>query len=340
MERLYQLALVLVAVGLTALGPSVGPVALVGAVACVIILAVSLARSRWQLRQRPDAVAVVESAAVSPVAEPDRPRLDPAALYGRPTQQARLLRQGAEAPAKQIEREAIQDDARQVSRTYRAMHRINGIDGTSTSDRVKMLERVIALQRRRDAYLDTWTVVVPQPGSFLSEHTAVWPSWLDAMAQDADVIAWQLDNEDSAPMVAARPPAQADPEGAEGTKHSLLERRAAVRDVRTSITDTMVSAEKDRDHGDSTYRNDAIASANVAASIVLEVADDDARRLVREWKTRFDTIQKGWKEGGPVDLYSDEQLPPGYPEPDWSELKRASAAALDRLGAVLRAMLS
>jgi len=69
------------------------------------------------------------------------------------------------------------------------------------------------------------------------------------------------------------------------------------------------------------------------------VADDESRRLVLDWKARFDAIQKGWKEGGLVGLYSNERKPPGYPEPAWTELRTAADAALGRLGAVLRDLM-
>jgi hypothetical protein len=120
---------------------------------------------------------------------------------------------------------------------------------------------------------------------------------------------------------------------------ALEERRTAVRSVREAITEAMTHAEDDREHGGDSDRSAAVAAANRACAVVHEVADEDARRLVLEWKSRFDAIQKGWKEGALVGMYSNERKPRGYPEPAWSELRGSADAALDRLGVVLRDLL-
>jgi hypothetical protein len=125
----------------------------------------------------------------------------------------------------------------------------------------------------------------------------------------------------------------------ESADRSLEERRTAIRSVRDAIIETMTRADDDREHGRDEARSSAVAAANRAGASVHEVADDDARRLVLEWKAPFDTIQKGWKEGGPMSLYSDGQLPRGYPDPAWSELRASADAAFDRLGVVLGEIL-
>jgi hypothetical protein len=117
------------------------------------------------------------------------------------------------------------------------------------------------------------------------------------------------------------------------------ERRTAVRDVRSAITDGMVSAEKERDHGADADRSAAIAAANRAAAIVSEVDDPECRRRVRASKTAFDAIPKGYQKdgrGGLVSIYGSERKPPGYPEPAWSALRELADEANDRLGAILR----
>ena len=119
---------------------------------------------------------------------------------------------------------------------------------------------------------------------------------------------------------------------------ALEERRTAVRAVREAITEAMTQADDDREHGRASSRSAAVAAANRAGAIVQEVADDDARRLVSEWKAAFDAIEKGWKEGG-TDLSETILYPRGYPEPAWSEMRGSADAALDRLGVVLRDLL-
>jgi hypothetical protein len=116
------------------------------------------------------------------------------------------------------------------------------------------------------------------------------------------------------------------------------ERRAAVRTVRDLLTETMENAEDDRERGRDESGRAALAAANRAGSVVHEIDDDAARRLVLEWKARFDSITKGWKKGNAsaLGMTSGE---PGYPEPDWSELKATYAAAVERLGAILRALM-
>ena len=114
------------------------------------------------------------------------------------------------------------------------------------------------------------------------------------------------------------------------------ERRATVRSVRDSVSNAMVSAETDREHGIDEAGMAAVASANRASSVVHEIADEEARHLVADWKSRFDAIPKGWKKRASVD--SRPEL--GYPEPAWTELKQAADAALDRLGSVLRKLLA
>lgn len=117
------------------------------------------------------------------------------------------------------------------------------------------------------------------------------------------------------------------------------ERRTAVRTVRDAVAEAMSAAEDDREHGKAAAQNAAIAAANRAGAVVPEVADDEARRLVLDWTGRFDAIQKGWRV--PHSRISSEAPlePEGYPEPQWSELRAAQRAALDRLGAVLRELM-
>lgn len=117
------------------------------------------------------------------------------------------------------------------------------------------------------------------------------------------------------------------------------ERRDAVRSVRDAISEAMTHAERDRMHGASDDRDAAIAAANRANAVAREVDDEGARDLVATWKGRFDAIPKGWKEAdGSGRAFGGDT--PGYPEPAWDELRVASHAALDRLGAVLRDLLS
>ncbi len=117
------------------------------------------------------------------------------------------------------------------------------------------------------------------------------------------------------------------------------EKRAALRAVRDALRDAMTSAEQDREHGGEDDRSRAMAAAQLASTTVHEVHDEDARRLVADWRQRFDAIPKGWKEGGLVGFYSDERKPLGYPEPAWTELRQAADAAHDRLGVLLRTLM-
>jgi len=125
----------------------------------------------------------------------------------------------------------------------------------------------------------------------------------------------------------------------EGGDRALEERRTAVRAVRTSLSDSMTHAEGDRENGRDADRDAAVAAANRASSVVHEMADDEARRLVLAWKAQFDAIQKGWKDGGYAGWVGEERKARGYPEPAWTELRGSADAALDRLGAVLRELL-
>lgn len=112
------------------------------------------------------------------------------------------------------------------------------------------------------------------------------------------------------------------------------ERRTAVRAVRDALSEAMTAAEDDREHGADESGRAAIVAANRANAIVHEIEDVDARRLVLEWKARFDSITKGWKKGNASALgYTSGE--PGYPEPAWTELKQSRDAALARLGEVL-----
>ena len=120
--------------------------------------------------------------------EPDR--LDPADVRNR------IIRQGAEAPQKQSERQAIQRDARQIAKSYRAMSRFHGIDNMDAAGRMGLLDRVMALQRRRDDYAAKWMVQLADPATITSLTPPVTPDWLEAMARDADAMVWQLDHED------------------------------------------------------------------------------------------------------------------------------------------------
>ena len=125
----------------------------------------------------------------------------------------------------------------------------------------------------------------------------------------------------------------------EGGDRALEERRTAVRAVRTSLSEAMTHAEGDRENGRDEERDSAVAAANTASSIVHEVSDDEARRLVVAWKGQFDAIPKGWKEGGYAGWAGELRNPVGYPEPAWAELRGSADAALDRLGVVLRELL-
>jgi hypothetical protein len=106
------------------------------------------------------------------------------------------LKQGDEAPQKRDERLGIQRDARAISSTYRGMETINGIRSTAPEVRAEWRGRVSELRRRLAEYVDRWSVVLPDSATFSSLVPPVDPDWLEAMAHDADVIAWQLDHED------------------------------------------------------------------------------------------------------------------------------------------------
>jgi hypothetical protein len=125
----------------------------------------------------------------------------------------------------------------------------------------------------------------------------------------------------------------------EAADRTMGEKRASVRAVRDALSEAMTCAEVDRDRGIVKERQAAITAANQANAVVHEIDDEDARRLVVEWKRLFDAIPKGWKGGELVSAYGDARLPPGYPEPAWTELRAAADLALDRLGAVLRELL-
>ncbi len=125
----------------------------------------------------------------------------------------------------------------------------------------------------------------------------------------------------------------------DGADRAQEERRDALRTVRDALSGAMTHAEEDREHGAPDDRRAAVESANRASSVVHEIDDEDARRFVLDWKRSFDSIQKGWKDGGFESLAGDRRLPRGYPEPDWSELRQLADAALDRIGTVLRRLL-
>lgn len=113
--------------------------------------------------------------------------------------------------------------------------------------------------------------------------------------------------------------------------HVTEERRSAVRAVRNALSEAMANAEDDREHGARDAGHKALMAANHAASVAHEIADDEARRLVLDWKAKFDASPQGYKN-------SDYGVR-GYPEPGWMQLRAARDAALDRLGAVLRELM-
>jgi hypothetical protein len=116
------------------------------------------------------------------------------------------------------------------------------------------------------------------------------------------------------------------------------ERRDVVRAVRDAVSEAMMHADNDRNHGADAEQNSAVAAAYRASAVVHEVDDDEARQVVASWKAQFDAIPKGWKNAGrPGTMF--ESSKPGYPQPAWDELQRSSQAALDRLGLVLRGMM-
>lgn len=101
---------------------------------------------------------------------------------------------GPEDPQKRAEREAIQRDARQASRTYRALARMNGIVDTPGDARDEWRERVAVLKGRRDQYRETWGVNLPHERLFAPTNP-VSPEWLQEMVNAFDTIVWQLDHE-------------------------------------------------------------------------------------------------------------------------------------------------
>lgn len=109
------------------------------------------------------------------------------------------------------------------------------------------------------------------------------------------------------------------------------EKRTALRTVRDSLREAMVEAEDNREHGRREAAPRSVAAANTASAVVREVTDEDARRLVLDWKGRFDAIPKGYKDA--------DYGPKGYPEPAWSELRQAADAAQERLGILLRDLM-
>ncbi len=101
---------------------------------------------------------------------------------------------GIEDPLKRAEREAIQRDARQVARTYRALDRVNGIANTTGDARDAWRERVTLLEGRRDAYRAKWNVSLPSERLFeQTDHVTL--EWLQAMVDALDTLVWQLDHE-------------------------------------------------------------------------------------------------------------------------------------------------
>ena len=112
------------------------------------------------------------------------------------------------------------------------------------------------------------------------------------------------------------------------------ERREAVREVRDAVSSAMVHAEYDREHGYDEDQKEAVVAANRASSVVHEVSDEDSRRLVTDWKALFDSMPKGYKSE--VRYHNNS---PGWPEPQWTELRQRADAAIARLGTVLQEML-
>jgi hypothetical protein len=102
-------------------------------------------------------------------------------------------------------------------------------------------------------------------------------------------------------------------------------RAGAVRDVIEALGEAMMQADYDRQHGAGDAERAAITAAARAASMVHEVDDEEARRLVAEWKARFDSIPKGWMQ---PQQYSSR--PPGYPESAWGELREAARQGEER----------
>lgn len=83
-------------------------------------------------------------------------------------------------------------------------------------------------------------------------------------------------------------------------------------------------------------RGRVVAAPAVVAAQKLD--DEEARQRVRDWKARWDAIPKGWKEQ-PIEAQR-RPIIPGYPEPEWSELRRTADEAQERLGVVLRELFA
>jgi hypothetical protein len=113
------------------------------------------------------------------------------------------------------------------------------------------------------------------------------------------------------------------------------ERVAAARGVRDGIAEAMMHANLDRERGSPDEQDHAIRAATRAGTLAQELDDELARKMIADWKARFDAIPKGWMK---VPSYS--TAPPGYPEPDWSTLKEAARVAEERVGGVLRELLA
>jgi hypothetical protein len=97
-------------------------------------------------------------------------------------------------PGKDVEREAIQREARQVATIYRGMGRFNGIANTPHADRDEWRQRITALEARRDSYRDTWGVSLPHERLF-KPTGGVSQEWLQEMVDAVDLVVWQLDHE-------------------------------------------------------------------------------------------------------------------------------------------------
>lgn len=95
---------------------------------------------------------------------------------------------------KRSEREAIQRDARQAARIYRALARMNGIADTPRDSRSAWRERVTLLEGRRNRYRETWNVNLPHERLF-QQASPVGLEWLQEMVDAFETIVWQLDHE-------------------------------------------------------------------------------------------------------------------------------------------------
>jgi hypothetical protein len=196
MDQAFQLVvgllLVFLAIVLAAIGAPGAVIAVIGVIACLLLLA---GRYVWTARRRRTATTmnVGIAGATTPSGQP---------LSAGPASPKRdhLLHQGDEAPQKRAERQAIQREARQVSSTYRAMEQFNGMAATPSETRLAWLDRVTALKGRSDDYAERWSVMLPDGGNYSPLVPPVQPDWLEAMARDADVVAWQLDHEDGGPI--------------------------------------------------------------------------------------------------------------------------------------------